>query len=175
MTCAELRRVLPRFEALELPAADEARVRRHLEQCERCASMAVEREPARMFAMALADVGAMEDDRFVADVMTGIRLRRVERRAGRHRRGWLAAAAALIVVAAAALFTVSESTPPALRAAGSETPVTRAVVADRVAGGSALAAAEPPSVEVEGEGVRLYQLGTDGVQVAFIVDPSLEL
>jgi hypothetical protein len=107
-----------------------------------------------------------EDDFFVSGVMAGIRQRRVERQVRSHRRWWVGMAAAVTLA-------VLGSTATFLRLQGGPGTVP-AVMAE----GSALV--EPMFVEVEGEGVRLYQLtppsqNAQDVQVAFIVDPRLEL
>jgi predicted anti-sigma-YlaC factor YlaD len=164
MTCSEVRRLLTRFLALELEPSDEAKVRAHLAQCGSCFELAAGREPSLRLARLMAAEAAVEDERFVADVLAGIHQRRVEKYLGRRRRGWLAAAA-LLLVAAGAWVGVREGTKtPGLVASSPRLTMP--------------AHLEPTPVEVEGKDVRLYQLASPSsgeVQVAFIVDPRLEL
>jgi len=57
-------------------------------------------------------------------------------------------------------------------------PVEEPLLAQRPAGRWAVVHVVPATVEVEGENIRLYQLSGDAageVQVAFIIDPKLEL
>lgn len=165
--CAEVRRRLQAFLALELVENEERQVRAHLRECTSCQEVAAEREPALFFASALAAAGpAVEDEGFVPAVMAAVHQRRLETRLKARRRRWLAAA----VVAGVLLAGVG-----ALRH-GEFRP---SVVGQRV---DSPASAYPPlpvvEVEVEGEDVRLYQLAGSAsgeVQVAFIIDPGLEL
>jgi len=81
--------------------------------------------------------------------------------------GWLAAAAAVLVVVGGGTLAVR------LRV-----PATPTSVAERP--GAEAAAVEPAFVQVEGEGVRLYQVHPTtpegrSLRVAFVVDPRLEL
>jgi len=166
MPCQEVRRLTERFVALELSRGDEVGVRVHLQQCRDCRELYLGREPALLFVLE-PDAGETEDaDAFVAGVMGGIRERRLERSLGPRRLHWIAAAAALAV---AVLGGVG-----GMRLVGSRPELVAADAKPVLAEW----ADEPPSVVVEGEDVRLYQVslaGEPGVQVAFVVDPGLEL
>ena len=118
------------------------------------------------FALRLSEIDVPEDATFVSEVLGGIHQRRVESRLGHRGRGALAAAAALLVAILGgwALLRDRGMVQPADVAAGLQ-PAPSVVV-------------ESAFVEVEGAGVRLYQLDAtpqDAVKVAFIVDPQLEL
>ncbi|MCU0291893.1 MAG: zf-HC2 domain-containing protein [Thermoanaerobaculaceae bacterium] len=164
--CAEVIRRLDAFVGLDLLAAEEAEVRDHLRACAVCRNRYVAAEPALALSLSLAAAPAPEDDLFVSGVLAGIRQRRVERQAAGHRRWWLGAAAAVLLAAMGSTVVFlrlqgGNVTPPAVIAEGP-------------------AAVELASVEVDGEGVRLYQLTVPSrdardVQVAFIVNPQLEL
>lgn len=164
--CAEAQRVLGRYLAMELAEGEERAVRDHLQSCPSCRAMAVEREPSLVFASALAGPRPdVEDDAFVPAVMAAVHQRRLEARIRVRRRRWLAAAAAAAGVLLAGLAT--------LRQAPLEVPVVALRVIPQPA-----AQLSPATVEVEGENVRLYQLSASSsgeVQVAFIIDPGLEL
>jgi hypothetical protein len=86
----------------------------------------------------------------------------LERRLTGRRRRWLAvAAAALLALLGGTTALRHQWRPGAIVAAGARTTVS-----------------EPAFVEVDGPDVRLYQLTSasrDAVQVAFVVDPHLEL
>ncbi|HPC83210.1 MAG TPA: hypothetical protein P5234_07530 [Thermoanaerobaculaceae bacterium] len=163
--CSEVLALGERFVALELEPDLESKVRDHLAACSTCRAALVATEPALAVSLALAAVPPDEDERFVGEVLSGIRQRRLERQTRGRRRWWLG-------VAAAAAVAVAGSTATFLRLHGGAT--SPAVVAE------SLEPTEPALVEVEGEGVRLYQLtasspGGGDVQVAFVVDPGLEL
>ena len=166
MPCQEVRRLTERFVSLELSRTDEEAVRAHLQQCPACRAHVLAAEPAMLFAVG-SDAGETGDaEAFVAGVMGGIRERRLERALHSRRRHWVAAAAVLAVAVLGGVggMKLVGSRPEAVSAAA------RPVAAERVD--------EPPSVVVEGEDVRLYQVslaGEPGVQVAFVVDPGLEL
>ena len=171
MTCLETRRRLPRFVAMELGAAEEREVREHLGGCAGCRQVATAHEPALVLAGALAVAPGPEDDRFVGEVMAAIHQRRLERRlASRRSRLLAAAAAAVSVVLLGGVTVVRELTHHSrpLLAQGSAVVVRPA------------ARPEPAFVEVDNAGARVYQLtaassSRRAVQVAFIVDPHLEL
>lgn len=170
MRCEQVVRERAAFLALSLPTEGEAAVRAHLRVCSHCRKVFVAAEPALMFAVgAEPPVPALGDDEsFVSGVMTGVRQRVLERRLGRRRPGWRTgmAAAILVMVAASSGRMLLRSPDPL---AGSRS--------DRIA---ARGPEYPDSVlsEVEGDGVRYYQLTTDGekaLAMAFVVDPSIEL
>ncbi|HNX49091.1 MAG TPA: zf-HC2 domain-containing protein [Thermoanaerobaculaceae bacterium] len=164
--CAEVTSLLPAFVGLDLPPAEESEVREHLRGCAACRDRYAEAEPTLAFSLALAVAPAREDDLFVPGVLAGIRQRRVERQARSHRRWWMGAAAAVVLAVLGSTATYyrlqgGPTTPPAIVAEGP-------------------AQMGPALVEVDGDGVRLYQLTVPGrdaseVQVAFIVNPQLEL
>lgn len=164
--CSEVLAIRERFIALELEPGVEREVREHLGGCPACRQAFVAAEPSLVMSLALATAPPAEDEPFVTEVLSGIRQRRLERRSGGPRRWWIG-------VAAAAVLAIMGSTATYLRLqGGSGVPST--VVAENAE------QVEPALVEVEGDGLRLYQLtatGPDGaeVQVAFVVDPSLEL
>lgn len=164
--CAEVTTRRDAFIGLELQGAEEAEVRDHLRTCAACRDRYVAAEPTLAFSLSLAAAPAPEDDLFVSGVLAGIHQRRVERQAAGHRRWWLGAAAAV-------LLAVMGSTAVVLRLQGGGT-----TAPSTIAEGST--PVELASVEVEGEGIRLYQLTVPSrdardVQVAFIVNPQLEL
>jgi len=167
MTCKETRRLQARFFAMELAAEQEAEVRDHLETCRECRRAYANAEPSFAFAAALRRTNASDEGAtFVSEVMAGVRQRRSEQAVAPHRRRLplSLAAAAVLTLAAGLLLVRGPMGPDEQRAA--------------VDGAAASAAVEPALVEVEGEGVRIYQLASDGegaVQVAFIVDPQMEL
>lgn len=164
MTCDYMRELIPGLIGLALAPGDEKSVREHLAACANCRSVLEQHEPATALAVGLA-AGPAVDEAFVAAVMGGLRARRVERRLGGGRWRWLAAAAA-VVAAFFAGTRVPRGGEPAATAALSPT----AALAVRPVEGA--------YVEVEGKGVRLYQIndpaGRD-VAVAVVVDPALEL
>lgn len=164
--CAEVMGWLDAFVGLDLQGAEENEVRNHLRACATCRGRYVAAEPTLALSLSLAAAPAPEDDFFVSGVLAGIHQRRVERQVTSHGRWWLGAAAAVLLAAMG-------STALFLRVQGGDatTPSMIAEVSTSV---------EPASVEVDGEGVRLYQLTVPSrdvrdVQVAFIVNPQLEL
>lgn len=164
--CAEVSSLLGAFVGLDLGAAEESEVREHLRTCAACRELYVAAEPTLALSLVMAAAPAPQDDLFVSAVLAGIRQRRVERQVRSHRRWWvgMAAAVALVVLGSTATF---------MRLQGGDT-TAPAIIAE---GPTSVA---PAFVEVEGEGVRLYQLtppsqNARDVQVAFIVDPRLEL
>jgi predicted anti-sigma-YlaC factor YlaD len=164
--CAEVSSLLEAFLGLDLGVAEEGEVREHLRTCSACRERYVAAEPTLALSLILAAAPAREDDLFATGVMAGIRQRRVERQVRSHRQWWVGMAAAVTLA-------VLGSTATFLRLQGG-TPTVPAVVAEGPT------SVEPAFVEVEGEGVRLYQLtlpsrNARDVQVAFIVDPQLEL
>ncbi len=165
MTCEEVRELIPAFVALELEPEAERLTREHLTACAACRAAIEELEPAYALALRLPADAEGDAEAFVAAVMGGLRQRRVERRLRGGRWRWLAAAAA-VVIAFLAGTQVRRGSEPAATAALSPTAA------------PAVRPAEGTFVEVEGKGIRLYQI-TDpadpGVAVAVVVDPALEL
>jgi predicted anti-sigma-YlaC factor YlaD len=164
--CAEVVGRLEAFVGLDLQGDEETEVRDHLRACAACRDRYVAAEPTLVLSLPLAAVPAPEDDFFVSGVLAGIHQRRVERQVTSHGRWWLGAAAAV-------LLAVMGSTVLYLRVQGGG-----ATTPSMIAEGST--SVELASVEVDGEGVRLYQLTVPSrdvrdVQVAFIVNPQLEL
>lgn len=172
MNCLEARRLAPRFAAMDLPREEETELREHLAICAACRQAASEREPVFGLAAALASAPGPEDDHFVGEVMAEIHQRRLERTLSRRRSRVLAAAAVALTLLGGAT-VVRQVVRPARQV------VARAPVA--IAHPPApVAAIEPAFVEVDNAGVRLYQLtptskSRGAIQVAFIVDPHLEL
>jgi predicted anti-sigma-YlaC factor YlaD len=164
-TCEEVRVLIPAFVALELAPEIERHVREHLATCAACREAVGDVEPVCGLALRRPAGRGDDAEAVVAAVMGGLHQRRAERRLGGGRWRWLAAAAA-VVVAFLAGTQVRRGGEPAATAALTPT----AAPAVRPAEGS--------FVEVEGKGVRLYQI-TDpsdpGVAVAVVVDPALEL
>ena len=164
--CSEILALRERFIGLELVPEVEREVREHLGTCLECRQVFVAAEPSLAVSLALAVAPLAEDERFVTEVLSGIRQRRLERRTGGWRRWWVG-------VAAAAVLASVGSTAACLRLRGGYGAPPTAVA-------ESAQSVEPALVEVEGDGLRLYQLtarGSDGkeVQVAFVVDPGLEL
>jgi len=165
MTCEEVRELIPAFVSLEMTPEIERPVREHLAACAACRAAIGDVEPACGLALRLASSTDDDAEAFVAAVMGGLRQRRAERRLTGRRWRWLAAAAA-VVVAFLAGTQVRRGGEPTTTASLSPT-VTPAV-----------RPAEGTFVEVEGKGVRLYQIGDPAsreIAVAVIVDPTLEL
>jgi predicted anti-sigma-YlaC factor YlaD len=165
MTCDEVRELIPALVALELEPETERRAREHLAGCAGCRAEVAAADPVCGLALRLP-AGADDDaESFVTAVMAGVHQRRAERRLGGGRWRWLAAAAA-VVVAFLAGTQVRRGSEPAATAALSPTAA------------PAVRPAEGTFIEVEGKGIRLYQI-TDpadpGVAVAVVVDPALEL
>jgi len=171
ISCLEARRLAPRFVSLELDAATEREVREHLSGCAPCREAVVGSDPA--LALAWAAAAAQEpadDERFVGEVMAQIHQRRLERRLVRSRARLLAAAAVLVAVLGGALAVRQLAVPSGDGVARVTAPAAPARAA----------APDPAFVEVDGSGAWLYQMtpasdSRDAVQVAFIVDPHLEL
>ncbi|HUK13548.1 MAG TPA: zf-HC2 domain-containing protein [Thermoanaerobaculaceae bacterium] len=172
-SCDEVRRLAGRFLALELTGEEETGVREHLARCQACRDWIVNEEPSQAIVWSLGAADAAEDDHFVGEVMAGIHQRRLETGLGRRQR-YLALAAGLLIALLGG--TV------ALRRVAGPNPAT---LAQATPAPTALAARQPvhraPSfVEVDKAGVRLYQLTPasderNAVQMAFIVDPHVEL
>jgi predicted anti-sigma-YlaC factor YlaD len=165
MTCNEVRELIPAFVSLELAPEVERSVREHLAICADCRAALEAVEPACGWALRLAAETDDDAEPFVAAVMGGLRQRRAERRLAGTRWRWLAAAAA-VVVAFLAGTQVRRGGEPAATASLSPTAT------------AAVRPAEGTFVEVEGKGVRLYQIGDPAsreIAVAVIVDPTLEL
>ncbi|MGD1147093.1 MAG: zf-HC2 domain-containing protein [Thermoanaerobaculaceae bacterium] len=171
-SCLEVRRLAPRFVALELSPGDEREFREHLAGCAACREAVAASEPTLALAWRIAaEAGPAEDERFVSEVLGQIHQRQLEHRL-RGRRSWVVAAAA-----AAVLVAVLGGTAVVRQLSG---PPATSAVATVAATRPGPAATEPAFIEVEGAGVRLYQLAQasqsrDAIQVAFIVDPHLEL
>ena len=164
ISCREVARLKGAFLALELDAGAEDELRAHLAGCGSCRAAIDAREPVLALARRLGEIPGEEDESFVAEVLAGVRQRRVERSLLR-RRAWLGAAAAVLIAMLGGWVTLRPSLGP------------RATVAS-VDAAAAPAPTDAAFVEVEGEGVRLYQLtpaSQDAVQVVFIIDPRLEL
>ncbi|MEW6337562.1 MAG: zf-HC2 domain-containing protein [Acidobacteriota bacterium] len=165
-SCRETRRVLERYLAFELPAADEQAVRAHLASCPACLAELESRDPGAALAVAFgasSEEGGGEE--FVQAVLAGIHQRRAERVVGSRRRLWgSAAAAALLAIAVLPLWRSARPWLAPTSEAESAVAVTSNV--------------EPAFVEVEGDAVRVYQLVSaeaGAARVALIVDPELEL
>lgn len=166
-SCLEARRLMPRFLALELSPETEKELRDHLRSCTSCRLELAEREPALDLAWALATDPGAQDDRFVGEVLAGVHQRSLERRLSGRRSRVLAAAATLAAVLLGGTAVVRHFTRPAPQTVAAS-PAFRPP------------AVEPAFVEVDDAGVRLYQLtpasqSREAIQVAFIVDPHLEL
>ncbi len=158
--CQEISRLLGPFLALELPADAEAEVRAHLAACSRCRARVDEAEPIVGMALRLAELPVATDEGFVDGVLAGVRQRRVEHQLRRRFRGWAAAAASVLLVLGGYLAVRSGG-------GGAERRDTLAAAAE-----------ETPFVEVEGEGVTVYQFAPahdESVAVAMIIDPELAL
>ena len=157
--------------ALELAPDAEREIRDHLSGCSACRDAASEREPALALAWAATvEPAPGEDERFVAEVLAQIHQRRLERRLGGRRARVLAVAAAVVVALLGGTTVVRQLAKPAA------SPTVAVAAPPR----SIPSAGEPAFIEVEGADVRLYQLAPasqsrDAIQVAFIVDPHLEL
>jgi hypothetical protein len=164
--CREVTRLRGAFLALELDRVSETEVRGHLAECASCRAELAAVDAAAAFALRLGEIDVPEDASFVSEVLGGIHQRRVERGLIHRRRGALAVAAGLIVVVLggwALLRDRGAVQPPDIAAGPRSAPVV---------------VVEPAFVEVEGEGVRLYQFDRtpqDASQVVLIVDPQLEL
>jgi len=168
--CRDVGRLRSAYLALELDHASEAEIRSHVTGCDRCRAELAAADAAVGLALRLPEIDVREDESFVSGVLAGIHQRRIEGRVVHRRRGVLAAAAGLLLAVLGGWAL--------LRDRGAATPAEVAAQVRR-----APAAVEPAFVEVEGEGVRLYQIDAatpdatrpEGMRVAFIVDPQLEL
>ena len=171
MSCLEARRLAPRFVALDLAPELERELREHLTGCASCREAVTGRDAALALAWTMAaEPAPADDERFVGEVMAQIHQRRLERKLVRSRSRLLAAAAVLVTFLGGALVVRQLARPAA------ET----VIQASAVVPSARSAAPEPAFVEVDNEGVWLYQLtpaseSRDAIQVAFIVDPQLEL
>lgn len=162
MTCPEVRARLAAYLADGLGEEERQRWREHVVGCTSCRRWVWREDPAAALSLSLPRV-ASTDDRFLDEVLAGIHQRRVEKSLVRKRRVLRRVAAAAAVLVALGL---------------GYTRWARVQGPEAVATPAAEVAAPEPFVEVEGEGVRVYQLasGSDArVQVAFIVSPSVEL
>jgi hypothetical protein len=165
--CLEVRRLMPRLLALELTPEAESGLRDHLRACQGCREVLAAREPATALAWTLAGEPEPGDDRFAGEVLAGIHQRSLERRLSGRRWRLVTAAAVFTTLLLGGTVVVrhfSTLTPAAV----AEAPQARVPVV------------EPAFVEVDEAGVRLYQLtpasqSREAIQVAFIVDPHLEL
>jgi len=168
--CRDVALLRSAYLALELDRAGEAEFRAHVAGCDGCRADLASADAAAALALRLPAPEVAADETFVAGVLAGIHQRRIEGRVTHRRRGALAAAAGLLlaILGGWALLRDREAVHPAAVAV-------RSAVAP--------ATVEPAFVEVEGAGVRLYQMDAtspdsarqDGPRVAFIVDPQLEL
>jgi predicted anti-sigma-YlaC factor YlaD len=171
MSCLEARRLAPRYVALELAPEAEREVREHLIGCATCREAVIGGDPALAFAWTVAaEPGPPDDERFVGEIMAQIHQRRLERKLVRVRSRLLAAAAVLVAMTGGGLVVRQLARPAA------DTVVRAAAVAPD----ARTTATVPAFVEVDNSGAWLYQLtpaseSSDAIQVAFIVDPHLEL
>lgn len=159
-SCQEISQLLGRFVALELAPDAEAEVRAHLAACSHCRARLDEAEPIVGMALRLAEGPVASDPGFVDGVLAGVHQRRVEQQLRRRFRSWAAAAAGLLLVVGGYL---------ALRSGGGGV---------EPLGSQVAASEEAPFVEVEGEGVTVYQFAPasdEAVAVAMIIDPGLAL
>jgi len=164
MKCERFRELLPSYVNEDLPEAERLEWRGHLLQCASCRVIALEREPALLFALASRADRPEEKVRACAEhVVASIRRERLAGRIRSRRRPWLAAAAAAVVAVGGGLaFQQMEHRELAA-------PQAAAVSQDR-------RRAPEVDVENEGENVRVYQLATDeDTTVTFVVDPAMEL
>ncbi len=165
IACREVRRLQPAFLELALEPSSESEVRRHLAGCRECRAALAAQDAAAALALQLGEIEVAADGGFVGEVLAGVHQRQVERRLSHRRRRWTAAAAGLALTLLGGWALLRQSAPTTQAAAAAHPH-------------SAAVRVEPAFVEVEGDGVRLYQLDTasqGAVQVAFVVDPRLEL
>jgi predicted anti-sigma-YlaC factor YlaD len=173
ISCDDARAMLAGFLELSLAVDDEAVLREHLAGCSECRLVYTQAEPALLLSLtpAVPKEAGDDEDAFVAAVLGGVHQARFDRRAGQRReRRFLAAAAAVVLAVAGTMalrMTAFSTSGTATAAAGSQVQAVAGPV-------------EPAFVEVEGEGVRLYQVSVPGaaagnVQVAMIVNPRMEL
>jgi predicted anti-sigma-YlaC factor YlaD len=164
MNCDESRRLGASYLGLELDATDEAELRDHLRECAECRGAYATMEPTQALALGLRRIGAPSSE-FTAEVLAGIHQRRFERQLGPRRVRFVLAAAAAILIAISGTLVVHQSS----------TPVAQVTARHETSAGSP---AEPAFIEVDGDDVRVYEMAgaqTGTVQVAFIVDPHMEL
>ena len=167
MTCTQVRERLAAFVALDLDSRDEENLREHLTVCPACRQALGEREPSFHLVWPLAAIVGEEDEAFTGEVLAGLHQRRLQRRLAIRRPGLLAAAAALIALLGGAL---------AVRQGGWWT-VSAERSSERAVANS-VQTPYPSFVEVQADGVRVYQVavaGKDAIGVAVVVKPGLEL
>ncbi len=173
MGCEQVRERLRGFLDLELESAVESAVRAHLASCRECREAYIAAEPSLLLSVGQAQPVAVDDATFVASVMGGIHQSRLDAFERKHAMRRYLAVAAVAVLSLTATLAYRVTVAPTTTVAVAPTAVPLSPVGRS-------ADVEPAFVEVEGEGVRLYQVATGGtstpnVQVAFVVDPSLEL
>jgi len=172
-TCREVHDLAGPFLTLDLPAESEAAVREHLSGCPECRDFIAAQEPSQALVWALREAPGVEDERFVGEVMAGIHQRRLEKGLG-FRRRYLAVAAALLVAVLGGAVLVRRVVSPSPATFAESAPMPASVTSNPAS------RRIPSFVEVDKAGVRLYQLtpasdDRNAVQVAFIVDPHVEL
>lgn len=166
MECKLFRKTLDAYLGDTLEENRREIFRHHLRACGACRAWALEADPSLLFAVAVeapADQDRVES--CAAAVTSQIRQQRLRRRLQGRRQAWLALAASALLVIIAAL---------GWRMVGG------GGVPSKLATGPAAGAATPPTVEVEmeNEGVRVYQFAAEGdsdTAAYFIVNPALEL
>ncbi|MFN3413224.1 MAG: zf-HC2 domain-containing protein [Thermoanaerobaculum sp.] len=162
MSCRTVRGWLPAYLADSLGEEERQEFRAHVRNCPGCRRWLWQQEATVALALALP-ARDTADGEFVDEVLAGIHQRRVERALARKKRTWrraAAAAAALLALGLAYERWPRSPQPQVVAQPVQEKP------------------APEPFVEVEGEGVRVYQLASGGdarTQVALIVSPSVEL
>lgn len=162
MSCSKVRGWLSAYVADSLGEEERQEFRAHVRSCQGCRRLLWQEHKALALALALP-AAEQTDGAFVEEVLAGIHQRRVERSLARKKRAWRRAAAAAFVLLALGL--AYERWPRAPQPVAVATPSEEKLALE-------------PFVEVEGEGVRVYQLASEGearTQVAFIVSPSVEL
>ncbi|MGQ9496287.1 MAG: zf-HC2 domain-containing protein [Thermoanaerobaculaceae bacterium] len=162
MSCHEVRQLFPVLQRGEIAPTHRKALREHLRSCEPCRASLFTFDPALALALALPQAG-FEDDRFVAEVLSGVHQRRAEQALLARRRSKLWKVAAVFLLA----------TLMGLWVGHQERQVSLAKLQEK-----RTVSPVEPFVEVEGEGVRVYHLVAgpeDRVPVAFIVSPSVEL
>lgn len=162
MSCHEVRKLFAVLQRGEIAPVHRKALREHLRSCEPCRTSLFTIDPALALALALPQAG-FEDDRFVAEVLSGVHQRRTEKTLLARRRSKLWKVAAVVLLATLLGLWVGHQ----------EGQVALAKLQDQ----SMLGPVEP-FVEVEGEGVRVYHFVAgpeDRVPVAFIVSPTVEL
>lgn len=162
MSCSQVRLELPAYLADTLPEDERKRWREHVAGCAACGQWLWREDGVLALSLRLPQAQP-GDDRFVDEVLAGLHQRRVEKALARRKRALRRVAAAAAVLVALGLGYARWS---------------RVEAPETVATPAAPVVAPEPFVEVEGEGVRVYQLAAGSearVQVAFIVSPSVEL